>query len=62
VGLTGSECAESAVGVGIGVDALKLRLNQEDGPSWHVEGMLEGQRNLEGKSKRSNLVLVSVGS
>jgi len=41
----GGECAESAVGVGIGVDALKLRLNQEDGSRWHVEGvggMLEG--------------------
>jgi len=54
------ECAENAVGVG--VDALKLRLNQEDGPSWHVEDILEGQRNLKGKSKRSNLVLLSVGS
>ena len=29
------EYAESAVGVG--VDALKLRLNQEDGSRWHVE-------------------------
>jgi len=27
-----------------------------------VGGMLEGQRNLKGKGKRSNLVLVSVGS
>jgi len=43
-----------------GVDALKLRLNLEDCPSWHVEGMLKGQRNLKGKCKRSNLVLVSV--
>jgi len=25
----GGECAESAVGIGIGVDALKFRLNQE---------------------------------
>jgi len=33
----GGECAGSAVGIGIGVDALKLRLNQEDGSSWHVE-------------------------
>ena len=34
----GGECTESAVGVGIGVDALKLRLDKEDGSSWHVEG------------------------
>jgi len=46
----GSECAESAVAVAVGVEALKLRLNQEDGPSWHVEGMLEGQPEMEGQA------------